>query len=501
MSTLLLGIDIGTYSSKGVLATPDGELLRTHVVPHGLDLPHPGWAEQDPDGVWWHDVIAICRALLDGEPYTGADVAALAVSAIGPCLVPLDAGGRPLRPGILYGIDTRATEEIQLLEDRYGAERIFRDAGMNLSSQAVGPKILWMQRHEPDLWARTARVTTASSYVTFRLTGEHVMDRHTASYFIPLFDARTQEWTDAFGFLDLGMLPRLGWSDELAGTVTPEAAMQTGLRAGTPVAVGAVDALSEAISVGAVESGDLMLMYGTTAFFILVGQELTPHPSLWNVSGAYDGQRNIAAGMATTGALTQWLRTTLLPEVSEEEAFARLFEEAAAVPAGSDGLLLLPYFSGERTPIQDPQARGVLAGLNLTHTRGHLFRAALEGIGLGIRHNLEAFRELGAPIQRIVAVGGGTRSREWLQIVSDITGVPQLLPTVTIGASYGDAFLAGLVGGAVRRDDIQRWNPPRETIAPNPGVRPIYDARFGEYRALYDQTRDIVHHLAGAAGR
>jgi len=498
MSQLLLGIDVGTYSSKGVLVRPDGQVLKTHVVEHTMDIPRPGWAEQHPDKVWWNDVVRICRALLDHAPYSGEDVAGVALSAIGPCMAPLDASGRPLRPGILYGVDARASAEIEWLNQRLGEEAIFEFAGMSLSSQAVGPKILWMKNNEPDLWRRVAHIATASSYLVYRMTGEKVIDRHTASHFIPLVDIRQLEWSDRFAeeIVEIDKLPRMAWSDELAGHVHAAAAAETGLKEGTPVAVGAVDALSEAISVGAVHPGDLMIMYGSTAFFILVQNRPTPDHRMWTVAGAFEGQYNLAAGMATTGSLTRWFRDELARELPEDEAYAALFAEAEKAPPGAGGLLVLPYFSGERTPINDPNARGVIAGLTLAHKRKHLYRAVLEGVAYGIRHNIDAFRNIGAEVKRVIAVGGGTKSATWLQIVSDVADLPQIVPALTIGASYGDAFLAGLAAGILTHDDLATWVKPGQKITPNPASSTIYEPLYADYLRLYEQTRDIVHRLA-----
>ena len=501
MSHLLLGIDVGTYSSKGVLAEPDGTVLQSHVVEHEMDIPHPGWAEQDADAVWWGDVVKICRALLGGSPYRGEDVGGVAVSAIGPCMLPLDRHGWPLRPGILYGVDTRASKEIDSLNRELGEETVYAFSGMAFSSQAVGPKILWMRDKEPDLWKQVDHITTASSYLVYRLTGEKVMDRHTASHYMPLMDIQLLEWSGRFAdsIVDIGKLPRLGWSDEIAGRISRKAADITGLQAGTPVAVGAVDALSEAISVGAVGPGDLMIMYGSTAFFILVLDSPRPDKRMWTVAGAFPGQYNLAAGMATTGSLTRWFRDELAADLPKDRAYERLFDDAVTVEPGAGGLLMLPYFSGERTPVNDPDARGVVVGLTLAHTRRHLFRALLEGVAYGIRHNIETFRSIGAEVKRVVAVGGGTKSRTWLQIVSDVAGISQTVPALTIGASYGDAFLAGVAAGILRREDLQQWVTAGVTIDPDVSLKPSYDRYYADYLLLYRQTRGLVHRLAHRA--
>ncbi len=501
MGELLLGIDIGTYSSKGVLCRPDGEVIADARADHGLSVPRPGYAEHDADGVWWADLVTLAGALSARVP-TGDRIAGVAVSAIGPCLLPLDADDRPLRPGILYGVDVRAATEIEELEERYGRDALYALGGMRLTSQAIGPKIAWLRQNEPETYRRARRFHTASSYLVLRLTGEHVIDRHTASHFNPLIDLQRLEWDDRFadGLADREQLPRLRWSDEVVGEVTTDAADETGIPAGTPVTAGAVDALAEAVSVGAVRPGDLMLMYGSTAFLILVTDGLRTHPDLWATAGALAGQYALAAGMATTGSATTWFRDHLARELSTDSGggYRTLIDEAAAAPTGANGLLFLPYLSGERTPLHDPEARGVVAGMSLAHTRGHLYRALLEGTGFGIRHILETMRDGGASIERVVAVGGGTASRLWLQIVSDAAGIIQLVPERTVGASYGDAFLAGLATGVLSDvSDLDRnWVRIAARVDPDPGPAATYDQLYPLFGELYRNSAGTVHALA-----
>ncbi|MCC6704231.1 MAG: FGGY-family carbohydrate kinase [Thermomicrobiales bacterium] len=504
--SLLLGVDIGTSSAKGVLCTAGGAILATAEAPHGFSSPKPGWAEQDADAVWWAGFVAVCRQLLSGK-WTGDDVGAIGVSAIGPTVLPVDANGRPLRPGILYGIDTRATGQIAALERDPGFEAIFALNGQIPTTQSAGPKIRWIRENEPDVFAKTDRILTAASYLVHRLTGEYVMSRHEASYFTPLVDLERLEFDDRFAdrIAPVSLLPRLAWSSEIAGVVTPAAAEETGLRVGTPVSAGAIDAAAEALSVGVTAPGDLMMMYGSTLFFILTTDGPRPDPLVWATGYLTPGSYSIGAGMSTSGLLTRWFRDELAgAEVTAEaiggvNAYAALAEQASAVPPGADGLLVLPYFSGERTPINDPDARGVIAGLTLQHTRGHIYRALIEATAYGAWHILDAFDVIGADVRRIVAVGGGTNNELWLRIMSDVTGRTQMIPEVTIGASYGDAFLAGLATGLVPSIEtlVRDWVRPARVIEPDPRHRDIYDRYYAEYRALYPAVKDSLHRLAG----
>ena len=278
----------------------------------------------------------------------------------------------------------------------------------------------------------------------------------------------------------------------MAGTVSPAAAGETGLPVGIPVITGTIDAWSEAVSVGACGVGDLMLMYGSTMFLIATVDRPVRSETLWGTVGAFPGTRCLAAGMATSGAITDWLRD-LVGDTDHRD----LLDAAAAAGPGAGGLLMLPYFAGERTPIQDPDARGVIVGLTLSHGAGHLYRAALEATAYGVRHNLEAMADAGAVVERVVAVGGGAQGDLWTQIVSDVTGLPQVIPTQTIGASLGAGFLAArtLADADVRIDD---WNPPLEIRRPDPDRRAAYDTGYARYRELYPATRDLAHALADA---
>jgi xylulokinase len=508
VSELLVGIDVGTQSSKGILVRLDGTVLSEARAQHGMDVPRPGWAEQDADAVWWTDVCSIARSLASAVP-PGDRIAGLAVSAIGPTVLPVDEAGRPLRPAILYGVDTRAAAQIAALEARHGAAALAAWSGMDLSSQAAGPKIAWLAEHEPEVHARARWFLTATSYLVRQLTGAIVIDAHTASHFNPMFDRTAIGWSDRYaaGIASIERLAAIRWPAEVAGTLTPAAASATGLPSGIPVAVGTVDAMSEAISVGVLEPGDVMLMYGSTSFFILVTDQAVDAGSLWLTAGAEPGRWAIAGGLATGGSALAWFRDRFARELVDAEragganAFAALSMEAAASEAaGGEDLLFLPYLSGERTPINDPHARAVIAGASLHSTRGDLYRGLLQGVAYAIRANLEAMAGL-AEIRRVVAVGGGTADRYLLQLVSDATGIAQLIPTSRIGAARGDAMLAGLATGLLRRADLAAWTSIGRVVEPRLETRAGHDRRYDAFGELYRATRPIVHGLTDPARR
>jgi xylulokinase len=485
---LLLGIDLGTSSSKGVLCKPNGEIVAVAERPHEVSMPRPGWVEHDAEEIWWKDFTAICSELLEGAE---GSVAAVCVSGIGPCFLATGEKGHPLRPGILYGVDTRAAREVGELTERYGNEKIVERCGNPLTSQSVGPKIAWLRRNEPEVWEQTRYFFMAHTFVAYKLTGEYVLDHPAAGMCEPLYDHKQRRWIEEWADeVAPGLeMPDLRWPAEVAGLTTQEAAEATGLPAGIPVATGTVDAWSEAASIGVREPGDLMVMYGTTALTMEIVSDPLPSSNLWSTAGPLAGTDVLAGGMATSGALTDWVR-----KISEDRSFAELMKEASGVPAGSGGLVVLPYFAGERNPISDPSARGVICGLTLRHTRGHLYRAVLEATAFGIRHLLEAVREAGGEAKRLVAVGGGTKGGLWTQIVSDVIDERQELPEQTIGAAYGDALLAGIGGGIL--DPDTDWSSIAETVEPNPDNREVYDELYALYKDLYPATRATVHALA-----
>lgn len=490
-----IGVDIGTSSSKGVIVdSTTGEVLATSVVEHHVQRPKTGFVEMD-GSIWWDEFVAIAHALRDDLVARGVEfsLTSVGVSGMGPCVLLTDENDEPVRPAILYGVDSRATDQIEAMREDLGDDAIARVAGSLLSSQAGGPKILWIAQNEPDAYSRATRLFMPASFLARKLTGAYTLDHQSASQMTPLYEVDAERWRDAWWSTYAPGIeaPALAWAGDVVGEVSAEASAATGISAGTPVIAGSIDAWSEAVSVGAHNDSDLMLMYGTTMFLVATGQQTLRSPSMWTTVGVFPGSRNLAGGLATSGALTAWVR-----ELTGQD-FTELLKLAEQSPTGANGLLMLPYFAGERTPILDPDARGVIAGLTLDHGRGDLYRAALEATAFGVRHNVETMKEAGAVIERIVAVGGGTQGQLWLQIVSDVTGLVQEVPRTTVGASYGAAFLAAVAvsepGEAPR---LETWNAVEMTIVPDPKKTAIYDGLYALYRELYESTTSLVHTLA-----
>ena len=489
-----LGVDIGTYETKGVIVDGSGTIIASASRPHRMIVPEPGFAEHRASEDWWGDFVFVCRKMLSESRIAPSSIAAIGASGIGPCMLPVDRDGEPLMNAVLYGVDTRAAREIEELTKAIGEEKILERCGNALTSQSVGPKILWLKRNCPEIFAKTAKILNSTSFLVHRLTGRYTIDHYSAAGSSPFYLVDRLDWSTelAPGIADIALFPDLLWTTDIAGRVQRHAAEETGLALGTPVIAGTVDAAAEAVSVGVAAPGDMMLMYGSTIFIILVTETRVKDRRLWYAPWLFKGRHAAMAGLATSGTLTHWFRERFARELPEAAAIAILSAEAERSPPGAKGLVVLPYFSGERTPIHDPHAKGMIFGLDLTHERGDLFRAVLEGIAYGTRHAFETYSELGQHPRAVYAVGGGTKNRVWSQVTSDISGETQIVRAKTVGASYGDAFLAALAVGDVRAEDIATWNPLATEIKADTANRNVYDERYRIFRYLYPTTRQLI---------
>ena len=502
MAKYYLGIDVGTFETKGVLVDSFYEVVATHSVKHDMENPHPNFFEQDAEAVWWADFCKVSKGLLKDSGIDPRDIAGVGADVLGCDCLPVDENCRPLRKAILYGIDARASEEISFLNQYYGAQRVKELFGHTLCSDDIAPKILWIKHHEPEVYTKTYKFLTGSSYITAKLTGEYVIDQFLAkSSFQPLYADDGSINEDEVGLFCRGsQLARAMYVHEIAGLVTETAAAQTGLAVGTPVICGTGDSTSEAISVGIVKPGRVMFQFGSSLFFYYCADRMVYDHRIHGGNFTVPGMYSVSGGTNTAGTLTRWMRDTLyfdlLNDESISEPYAAMMERVRDIQPGSNGLLVLPYFAGERCPINDEKAGGVIFGLTLEHTRDHIYRAALEGIGFSVAQNVAVMEEIGLPVDVVTVVGGGTKNLVWMQIVADILGKPLSIPKVNIGASYGCTLLAALGTGALHSfDELAAAVQPGRIIQPDPQRHMQYQKIRAIYDELYPATREMMHAL------
>lgn len=507
----VIGVDLGTQGSKGVLVSDEGQIVASHSIEQTISTPRPGWAEQDAESAWWGGFVQVVKALLFQSQVNADDIDAVGVSSLMPVMLPVDREGRPLRPAILYA-DTRADAELVEINrylQEYGDPPVI--------AHDAGPKIVWFRDHEPARWRRTHAILGAQGYVIGKLTGRYVVDSVTALGYRPFVHGDGLTWhaehCDHFG-VPAAFLPDLVEMTSVIGVVNASAAAETGLAIGTRVMGGATDFVAEMVSTGAHEAGDVVVTYGTTLCLVVLARlPESDNPDLGatllqrgGLTSLYPDLCAFGGGMATSGALTRWFRDHFGQHERWAEqqlgisAYGLLGLEAEATPPGAEGLIVLPYFSGERSPIYDGQARGCIFGLTLAHGRGHVYRALLEGVAYSLQHNLALIAQTGTPLRRIVATGGGSRSQLWTQIVSDVTGLPQVVIAPS-NAALGAAFLAGYAHGMFSGlEDVRQWARVEREVQPRKAVHDVYQEYFAIYRRLYTQTKEEMHALAQLTG-
>lgn len=495
----LLGLDIGTMGSKGVIINRDGEVVSDFFMEHDINILRPGWVEQDPEKCYWGDFKTIVDVLLKRSRIDPGNIVAVGISSLAPDAAPIDSDGNPIRPCIIY-MDRRAQAECQWVKDEIGEEKIHRITGNAVDPYFAGYKILWYMRNEPENYKRTWKILNADKYVIYKLTENPIIDYTNAVIFAPFFDFLKKSWSDEvinkLGF-DKDKLPDAYEPSAVVGEITSKAAKETGLAEGTPVIAGAPDAMQSFLSVGGTEPGDSVFMYGTTGCWGLITDKPNLDPRLVNSYYAVPGTYISVAGMIAVGALVRWFRDQFgayekqVENMTGVSAYKLLDLQAEKIPPGSDGLVVLPYFMGERTPIWDPKARGIIFGLTLFHTRAHIYRALLEAAGYGLKHHMDIALSMGLKFKRLVAVNGGAKSRLWRQIVTDIVNFPQEYVSKVLGAPYGDAFLAG-VGVGLYKDvnEIRNMVKIDEVTHPDPKASEIYSRLYEVYMKLYEDTKE-----------
>ena len=494
-----LGIDVATTAAKALLIDEGmdegGRVTGVARTAYDYRTPQPRWAEQDPEQ-WWAGATQSIRQVLEETGTAPAAVEGLGLTGQMHGLVLLDESGSVLRPAILWNDQRTGAECDAIREALGGRKRLVARTGNDALPGFTAPKLLWVRRHEPAVYERVAHVLLPKDYLRYRLTGQYATDRAGAAGTLFL-DVEQRDWSPAVLEalnVDPGWLPPTHEGTAVTGAVTGEAAGQTGLEQGTPVVAGGGDQAAGAVGVGAVEEGVVSIALGTSG--VVFGS--TEHPAiepegrLHAFCHAVPGRWHLMGVMLSAAGSLRWYRDTL----AEGTAFDALLAPAAEVPAGSEGLLFLPYLSGERTPHPDPDARGAFVGLTVRHDRAHLTRAVLEGVAFGLRDNFALMREAGqTDVAEVRLSGGGAQNPLWRQILADVLGTELGTVQATEAAACGAAILAGVGTGGwpnvpAACDDLIRVG---ETVEPNPPKTDVYDRRYNDYRGLYPALRPFFH--------
>ena len=480
---LLLGIDVGTGGCKALLVDSRGEVIAHATTEYPLSTPKPLWCEQDPEQ-WWSATSASIKKVLATANVEPGRVAGVGLTGQMHGLVLLDGHGEVLRPAILWN-DQRCAEQCDEIHAMIGRETMIARTGKPVLTGFTAPKILWVRTHEPEVFRAAASMLLPKDFVRYRLTGMFQSDVTDASG-TSLFDVGERRWSDEI--LETLRIPR-AWLPEVTespvptGAVSAAGALITGLVEGTPVVAGAGDQAAEAVGCGVVDDGSVSITIGTSGVVFAATRAFTPDPAgrLHAYCHATAGLWHVMGVMLSAGGSLRWYRDML-----GSDSYDTLIEAAAGVEPGCEGLLFLPYLSGERTPHADPHARGAFVGLTLRHGRSHLTRAVLEGITFGLKDSLELAGALGVAVTRVRVSGGGARSAMWRQLMADILNVEVATVNVTRGAAFGAALLAGVGVGAWPGVVDAARSVVRETDLLRPGAdRSVYDECYRRYRALY----------------
>lgn len=493
--SLLLGIDVGTSGSKAILLGVDGSVKAAVTHEYPLSHPKPLWAEQDPE-LWWQATIKSIRGVMEKAGASAGDIAAVGLTGQMHGLVMLDREGAVLRPAILWN-DQRTGAQCAAITEQIGAREVLELTGSQVLASFTAPKILWVRENEPEVYRRTAKVLLPKDYVRYRLTGEFFGEVSDASG-TSLFDVGQRRWSEVMiRALDIprAWLPEVTESDVASTKINPAAAKLTGLNAGTPVVAGGGDQAAQAVGTGIFEEGVVSATLGTSGVLFAASDQfrVEPEGKLQAFCHAVPGQWHLMGCMLSAAGSFRWYRDTCGQSELEEagrtgrDSYDLLTQGAAKVRPGCEGLLFLPYLTGERTPHPDPQARGVFFGLTLRHGRDHMTRSVLEGVTYGLRDSLELMRDLGIDVSQLRASGGGARSPFWRQMLADVFGAEIVTVNAEEGAAYGAALLAGVGGGVYKSvaDACRTAIKLTGKCEPDPATVAVYGAYYPRYRALY----------------
>jgi sugar (pentulose or hexulose) kinase len=508
----VIGVDIGTQSTKALLVDRNGTIVANHVRGYQPDTPKPLWAEQWPS-VWFDAVIeciARCVQAAREQQIEARSIRAVCISSLyGGSGIPVDDAMRPLHPCLIW-MDRRATAQVDWVREHVGLDTLLDITGNGVDSYYGFTKMLWLRENRPDVWANTRYFLPPNAYVIYLLTGEVAVDHSSAGNIGGVYDIAQRAWSettlDMLGIPATMMPERLVESTEVVGGLRSPWTERLGLPAGTPVVAGGVDAAVATFAAGATRAGQHVAMIGTSMCWGYIDQQADARHGLVSMPHVFNGKHDlyVFGGAITAGASVTWYREQFChAEIDAARALPHgdphvLLEEAAArVPAGSEGVMFLPYLMGERSPVWDAKASGAFIGLNLVHTRAHLYRAVLEGVAFALEHNIEAGRR-GTRLldDKLIVVGGAAHSPLWMQIIADITGYPVWTIEQEVEAAMGAALLAALGTGLASPEAARGgWVNLVERARPDAGRRAMYAERFDIYKDLYPTLKPLMHRL------
>ncbi|MCW6507864.1 FGGY-family carbohydrate kinase [Lichenifustis flavocetrariae] len=510
MAEAVIGVDIGTQSTKAVLVRLDGTILAQASRSYAPDTPRPNWAEQHPDV--WVDAVESCLAEI-AQLGTAVDIRGICVSSLyGGSGIPVDAEVKPLHPCLIW-MDRRAERQVGWVKQNVDLGHLGDITGNGVDSYYGFTKMMWLRDERPEVWARTAWLLPPNAYVIHRLTDEIAVDHSSAGNIGGIYDIKARTWSQemlqVLGIPSRLMPERLVDPTAIVGGLTQAASRRLGLAEGIPVMAGGVDAAVATFAAGVVAPGHHVAMIGTSMCWGYIAPTADAAQGLISMPYVVGTAQDlyVFGGAGTAGASVSWFREEFCQaEIAAGRETGRdphaILEEAAKdVPPGSHGVVFLPYLMGERSPVWDGQASGAFVGLNLFHTRAHLYRAVLEGVTFALRHNMEAGAKGSAALEdRLIVVGGAAKSDLWMQIVADVTGYPVWTIKEDVEAALGAARLAALGAGLIRRDGDDTWITLIERAAPDPACKSRYDEVFKVYAALYPTLKDSMHALAKLRG-
>ncbi|HEY1722843.1 MAG TPA: FGGY-family carbohydrate kinase [Magnetospirillaceae bacterium] len=488
----ILGLDIGTTSTIGILIRLPDKVLGIATRPVTLRSPQPGWAEEDPRE-WWMNVCAITRELLSTSGIASDELKGVGVTGMLPAVLLLDKDGSLLRPSIQQSDGRCGAEVMEMRAERHEADFLAR-AGNGINQQLVGAKIRWIEKHEPDVHHRIATVFGSYDYINWRLTGMRTVEQNWAleAGFVDLVSHTIADDLVAFAHLPRAAVPQKVASHAILGHVTASASTETGIPAGTPVIGGAADMIASALGAGLNKPGDVLLKFGGAIDVLIATDKAKPDARMYLDYHLVPGLFVPNGCMATGGSGLNWFVATFAggeraaAEAKGQSVHQHLDGLADTIPAGSAGVSVLPYFLGEKTPIHDPAARGLFAGLTLSHGLSHLWRALLEAYAYAIRHHVEVLNDMGHRTDRYLVSDGGSSSRVWMQIVADVLQKPLQRLTGHPGSCLGAAWAAAIGTGQISDwSAVSRFVQMGDRIEPNPMHAVIYADGYRAFRDMY----------------